>query len=253
MDPKTYLVLKKELFEHPYGADGEYTVSRLFKIYTTYEFNKMSDIHKDHKSFMYFVYNNIDCFDLTRDKDGNISPEEKKSVTSMARYLSLHLESLYNKHYHDQRREQEKFVEMVEKIVGNNKINILEVGSGSVPYSSILLANDLDGISSMDEFLVSDESLKSFNINPLNRYFTEKDSVSDYDLIIGQKPCSAIAEIVKKCGKENKPYFLQLCQCNSPTNDLTGWKDYLTALDHKIRFSIRCNYAYNLDSPMIME
>lgn len=253
MDTKTYLILKKELFEHPYGIDGEYTVSKLFKIYTIYEFNKMSDMYKDHKSFMYFVYNNLDCFNLSRDSNGNILPEEKKSITSMARYLSLHLESIFNKHYHDQRREQEKFVEMVEKIVGNSKINILEVGSGSIPYSSILLADDLDGISSMDEFVVSNESLKSFKINPINRYFTEKDTISEYDMIVGQKPCSAIAEIVKKCGKENKPYFLQLCECNSPTNDLHGWKDYLTAIDHNIKFSTRYKYAYNLDSSMTIE
>lgn len=247
MDPKTYLVLKKELFEHPYGIYGEYTVSKLFKIYTMYEFTKMSDLHKEHKSFMYFVYDNIDYFNLTRDNEGNILPEEKKSVTSMARYLSLHLESLYSKHFEDRRREQEQFVEKVEKIVGYGPSNILEVGSGSIPYSSILLAHDLGKISSMDEFVVSDESLQSFNITPHNHYFTEKDTISEYDIVIGQKPCSAIAEIVRKCEKENKPYFLQLCQCNSPTNDINGWKRYLRALDHRIKFSNYSDYAYNLD------
>lgn len=250
MKIQTHLILIDELHRHDYGNSGEYDIQKLFKLYTTCEITAFEDIRKEHKAFLHFVYENIDKFKgLTREADGSISKEEEKSLVSMARYLTIRLEALHSKFYINQRYDQENFAETVAKIIGNNKVNLLEVGSGEVPYSSILLAHDLGKITSMDHFLLSDESLKSLNVNPINDYFNKDTDISDFGFIVGQRPCSVIAEIVKQCTKDKKPYFLQLCECNSPTHDIDGWQKYLKLFDPKIKFSKRSYYAYNLDSP----
>lgn len=249
MNTHTHLMLMNELFNHPYGTSGEYDIIKLFKIYTSYEVKSFNDIYKEHKNFLYFVHDNIELFTgAPRDAQGKMSSEDERSIIHMARYLSLKLNSLHSKFYEAHRKDQEAFVDVVEKIIGNSKINLLEVGSGALPYSSILLAHDIGKMSSMDQFIISHESLESLDINPIDKYFDKDTEISAYDFIVGQKPCSAIGEIVRKCGKSKKPYFLQLCECDAPSHNLKSWEGYLKLFDPNIKFSQNTNYAYNLDA-----
>ena len=252
MNARTHLVLINELKSHPYGISGDYDVMQLFKIYTTCELTSFTDIYKDHKKFLHFVHDHINLFsEVTRNEKNEIIKEDVESIIRMARYLSLKLNSLHSKYFESYRREQEDFVNTVEKMIGNSKINLLEVGSGSIPYSSILLAKDMGQISSMDQFLMSKASLKQLNINAIEKHFDNDTDISTYDFIVGQKPCSAIGEIVRKCGKTKTPYYLQLCTCKAPSHTLASWEGYLRMLDPNIKFTHDSTHAYNLDSPFL--
>ena len=247
----TYLTLIHELQQHPYGIGEEYNVENLFRIYSKLEINSFADLYKDHKSFYTFVLKNANRFnDIEHTKDGNIPPEMFRTIKASARHLYFTMDSIKNKYYSDYHKDQEKFVKLVEDIIDSSRPKILEVGSGSIPYSSILLAHDIGRISSMDHFAISAKSLDKLYITPYNRFFTNNEDISNYDLIIGQRPCSAISDIVTTCTNAKKSYLLQLCGCNSPTKLPSGWIEYLSDIDPSIKFSFDNNeiYACNLDN-----
>ena len=252
MDLKTYILLKNELMNHAYGINGEYDIDKLFKIYSTNEIKEFKDLSKDHKLFYDFVVKNIDFFSNTTPDiiTGKPCDQDKVTLRALARHLCSEITTLKSKYFSEYRHSQESFVKTIEQIVGNTPTKILEVGSGRIPYSSILLAQDIDGVASMDKFSLSNESLKALNVNPYDEYFTDASDISNHEFIIGKKPCSAIKEIVKKCTIARKPYFLELCSCEAPANDLFSWKTILKNFDQKIQFSKDGHYAYNLDTPI---
>lgn len=247
----TYLTLKKELEDHDYGFYGKYDIEHLFKVYTSLEFTKYSEFFEHNKfDFRDFVKENIEYFTIgvDRDSSGNISKHDSIALLNTANKLACDLGIINNSFMDYYRREQEDFVKVVEHYIGSNKPKILEVGSGRVPYSSIVLAQDFDNLTSMDRFILSDETLKNLNINPLDRYFNHPlDNVNDYDLVIGNKPCSAIESIVASCAVAKKPYFLKLCGCDAPHGLTKNWAPILKKHDPKIRFSKNYVFACNLD------
>ena len=139
-----------------------------------------------------------------------------------------------------------------------NNAHILDVGPGKVPYSSLSLATSTKKVSAMDEsFLFANESLRAMNVNPLETYFDKNTNTDDFDFVVGSYPCSAIPYIVSKCSKENKPYFLKLCDCaiNDKTLEILdefaasgmySWKKILPVLDPKIKFFD--DYAFNIEA-----
>ena len=38
--------------------------------------------------------------------------------------------------------------------------------------------------------------------------------ISDYDIVVGRAPCTAIVPIVTLCKEANKPYIILLCDCD---------------------------------------
>ena len=251
MDTKTFLILKQELKDHLYGIDSEYNVERLFRIYSELNISSFNDLYRDHKDFYNFIISNIDNFrGITRTDDGKLPNEVYRTVKASARHLYNILDSIRSKHYSDYHKDQEKFVKLIEDTINSSRPKILEVGSGSIPYSSILLAHDIGRISSMDHFALSTKSLEKLDITAYNRFFTNNEDISNYDLIIGQRPCSAISDIVTTCTNAKKSYLLQLCGCNSPTKLPSGWIEYLSDIDPSIKFSFDNNeiYACNLDN-----
>lgn len=89
------------------------------------------------------------------------------------------------------------------------------------------------------------------NVVGLQQYFDKKTPISDYDIIVGRAPCTAIKPIVESCSNENKPYFLLLCDCALPEAAKTdaetlGWEKILPVIDPHIRFHGR--YAFNIDA-----
>ena len=116
--------------------------------------------------------------------------------------------------------EQSKYAEIVKNLSPSKNSRILDVGTGTVPFSSILLGRDMPNISAMDEyFWFSDESLKNMNVTALKEYFTPKTPIDNYDMIVGRAPCTAIDSIVYLCSKYKKPYFIETCECNVPSLD----------------------------------
>jgi len=245
MNTSTYMILKKELQDTYQQTEETSLILNLFKLYTSREFTKFSDITKTHLSFYDFCNYNMNL--ILEKITGENKEQSKKTILAEAKHLCFRLESLTSKYYDSYHKEQEQFVKMVETIVGSESCSILEVGSGDVPYSSILLGRSLNKISSMDKFIISNESLSSLGITPFDQYFDTETPVDSYDLVVGQKPCSAIKPIVKNCTNSKIPYFLQLCECNSPARDLSSWKEILALYDPNIKFSKNCEYAYNLN------
>jgi len=147
--------------------------------------------------------------------------------------------------------EVQEFAEIVKTLFPQKADGrLLDVGAGSVPMSSILLGKEIKKVDSMDEhFLFTKETLQKFNVCGISQLFGEKTSVYDYDMVVGRFPCSAIVHIVSQCVKANKPYFIELCDCNLPQGEIKqagwwGWVDVLQKFDERIQFY--SGYAYNI-------
>ena len=99
-------------------------------------------------------------------------------------------------------------------------------------------------------FYLSLQALKNMNVKGITEYFTNETDTSDYDLIVGRAPCSAIKPIVVACKKSNKPYIILLCDCALPApfkadTESLGWENVLPDIDPNIRFYGQ--FAYNID------
>jgi len=145
------------------------------------------------------------------------------------------------------------YIRMIEYFI-NKDTKVLDVGAGSFPLSSIKLAKKHPNISAMDKFILSDELIRRFNVEPKNEYFDLKTNISDYDMVVGLKPCFAIGQIVEKCKNEGKSYFLHLCNCGASDYSLSrfktlvgDWKQILPIIDKDVKFATV--YATNMDIP----
>lgn len=133
----------------------------------------------------------------------------------------------------EERNIYKKCLDIINKEYGFEQ-NILEIGAGAIPILSMYIDQiQHDGtITAFDKYLVPN---KLGNIKIHKRNFTEKDSVKNYDLVVGVYPCEASYLIIKKASEENKDMFLLACDCthfssgylqfNMP--DLDDWHDYL--------------------------
>lgn len=235
--------MKKEtefaLYEAMKKGDLTYMdIDSLFDIYSAVEITTLDDLYKDHHDFRTFIVDNIDLF-LNQERD------DRDIIPNLV-FLKLKcFIMISNKFYKRHKQYQEIFAKEIESLVGHDKsVKILEIGSGDVPVSSIILGHDGYDITSMDEFGVSPECLANFNVKSFRQLFNETTSVKDYDLVVGRRPCSAIDSIVTSCKRDEVPYFMKLCGCNSPTGNISGWRSVLTRLDDDITFN--STYAYNL-------
>ena len=133
---------------------------------------------------------------------------------------------------------------MRKRFVGFDKsVSILDVGPGRIPFSSILLAKDGYDVTAMDNFHLSDVCLSGLNVKSYRQFFNEKTNIKGFDVVVGRKPCSAIDGIVSAC-KGKTPYFMKMCPCETPNNNISYWKDILPGLDKGVKFYK--DYAYNL-------
>lgn len=250
MRKETERNLFNELKRHAYSTVGEYDLDRLFDVYTSTEIQKFEDLFETsiQKDFKDFLVENIELMrGLERDENGRVTAGKIKTIRSLACKKTFPLQMLTHYIYNELKEEQESYVELVEHIIGKQKTNLLDVGSGQVPYSSFLLAKDNVGtIHSMDKFGISKESIKRLGVLPHDEYFYSTMPIKNYDIIVGNKPCSAIPHIVSACVKNKKPYLIKLCPCEAPGYKIEGWKEYLPILDEKIKFD-EDDYAFNLD------
>lgn len=247
MKKETLSILKHELDTHEYANDGKYDIYRLFKIFTETEIEHYKDLFNANlaQEFKDFILNNLSKLrGLPRNPDGSIQELEILEARALAHKVSYPLVTLNTRFY---QRDQEHFVDNVEKAVGNTKPKILEVGSGVIPFSSFKLAQcNIGKISTMDKFYISNKSIENLDCTPYNEYFLSTTNIDDYDIVVANKACLAIEPIVKHCKEKNKPYLMKLCDCEAPGGTMQGWHDYLPQIDPNIKFGEK-DYAYNLD------
>ena len=123
--------------------------------------------------------------------------------------------------------------------------HLLDVGCGRVaPLSSINLAENTRLVSAMDKHLLSPTTLAKLGVNPIYGYFDQKTDVENYDFVTGRTPCGAIQSIVENCSSNNKPYFIETCDCQLPSEKT--WRQVLPEIDPNIKFFK--DYAFNVDA-----
>lgn len=232
----------KEIVAYMRNADmlQDEDVERLFEIYARNEIVKYSDLFRDHSTFHKLIESEMANVKMPTQEDYDIF---KLLAKHKARYF-LALNSIYFKHY---RHHQENWAKQVESLVGFDKdVKILEVGSGEVPYTSLIMAKDGYNITSIGEFQLPDECLERLHLKSYRGLFTETTKVKDFDVVVGRRPCSAIRPMVTNCAKEEVPYMIRLCACELPRQDIYDWRWILEKKDPNIRFSQ--SYVYNMDN-----
>lgn len=246
MDKKVLRYLKNYIKSHSYGRNADYTLQTLFQAYESRAIMSLDGLFVATQEFVQFLFKNKNKILKTIAPQNNIARNYFEKEFDQILFAFDHISDT------NQLNNQALFVKLSETLYDNANSKILDVGAGGIPLTSFLFTTSYDNVSSMDKFLLSDEFLKSQNIDPHNRYFTKHTDISSYDFVVGRKPCSAIPSIVERCAKENKPYFLELCGCHLDHMRLTdgstpdSWEQVLPDLDPNIAFIQ--NYAFNVDA-----
>ena len=241
IDKYEFEALQYYLATHKFGVGADYDFTDLYAMFASISIFSIEDIFLSPNRFKKFVTDNIDL----------IQPDS--SIMNKARVMSLldgKCKILTNKIKTFCGLTQQQFAEIVGKLSGTN-VTILDVGAGDFPYSSILLGDAKTSVSAMDrKFELPPDVLERLNVDPKLQYFTEGTDISKYDLVVGQRPCSAIEKMVKECVKQNKPYFIELCNCHIPPSKTPGkpavWSEILPDIDSYVRFY--GDYAFNIDA-----
>ncbi len=233
--------LREYINTHYYGegSSADYDFDKLFNMFSAITIFSIEDIFVSAQNFKQFILDNIDLIH----SNNNLTKERILSL------LTHKCEKLKKKILTYCGLTQQQFAEVITKLTGKNS-KILDVGAGEIPYSSILLAEN-SPVATMDKnFQLSNKTIKNLNVTPVEEYFTTGTKISDYDIVVGQRPCSAIANMVSECVKQNKPYFIELCNCHIPPSRTPGkpatWETVLPEIDAYVRFY--GDYAYNIDA-----
>lgn len=222
---------------------GDYTLFMLFQEYEKQTIQTLEGLYKTTEEFIKFLYRNRDKI-LKEVSYIEAADFEKEFDEIIYAFRHIANSASVNSTY--------EFVRLAETIYDDKSATILDVGAGAIPLSSFLFTTTFDEVYAMDKFLFSNEYLKAQGVNPINAYFKKDTNISNYDYIVGKCPCSAIPHIVKNSAKENKPYFLELCDCSLNSIVLPNgtipekWEDVLFDYDPNITFV--GSYALNIDA-----
>lgn len=180
----------------------------LYKVFFDASVRDIDQMKQSSKVFYSFLNNNIDLFDhYTEDA------ETKKEIFRLV-YNEIY-KAIYSA---TTSKIVKQFVGTVKDILPSKDMNLLDVGSGQIPYSSILFAKDLGEVTSMDKkFIVSIDGLRNFGVNAREEMFNVNTPIDQYDMVVGCTPCSAIDSMVYVCHKYKKPYYIVTCDCEMPT------------------------------------
>ena len=243
MDKRTIKFLKNYIKSHVYGRYADYTLQSLFRAYENREINTFDDVLIATQAFLTFLHINKKRI-LKKMKD-----IYKEDFDNELECLIRTFDIFSDPHILNS---QVKFVKIANVLYSPQNSKILDVGPGAFPITSYLFTDIYDDVHAMDKFLLSDDFLKSQNITPHSEFFTQLTDVSDYDYIVGKRPCSAIENIVTNSAKANKPYLIELCGCELDKYVLPDgthphtWEDILREIDPNISFVQ--DYAFNIDA-----
>ena len=237
--------LKEYFSTHPVEKSGNNDLIAHYKLFSAFDIKDLRDLSGSPNRYATFLNDNIHLIKTGK----SIAIGELPKIIEQARItLNRRLSSAMTKPVSD-------FSHIVADVSPNKKeSHVLDVGSGNVPYSSILLGKQFESVSTMDsEFLLSNAALDRMNVNAIDKFFTSSTNVKQYDIVVGKAPCSAIENIVRQCASEGKPYFIELCDCALPTKNYvagwSGWQDILPEIDEYVKFyTAGTTFAFNLDA-----
>ncbi len=241
MKVKDSIALRKIINSKEYN-ENNFNLNHIFKAFSTFAIKTPEDFTKAPDEFLNFITCNHDCFNFANEEDCNsffkAVPDFILSLNSFFKAGCALKHDAYT---------------ITAMSLAPNKENtaLLEVGAGSVPYSSISIARHMKDVSSIDKFSVSNDCLSNFNVKGIDGMFNEQTDVTPYDFVIAQRSCGAFEDIVKNSAQANKPYFLQLCNCElehiaKQTGVYRSWQQILPEYDNNIKFYD--NFAFNVDA-----
>ena len=238
-------LLAEYLAEHKFTSCVDFV--DFYKLFVELEVSSIPELTTSVQSFRTYLSEHID----------KIQTEDVVSHFRLTKTIEKSLSILSKKTEAILSPDQRVYVDIVSRLSGNNaKAKILDVGAGKIPISSILLGENHDEVAAMDSYFeISTPTLNKLHVTPISQYFKRTTSVEEFDFVAGNKPCSAIEAIVEACSKANKPYYIELCDCELPHKlDLEdklrypalGWETILPEIDNHIKFS--GPIAYNIDA-----
>ncbi len=208
------------LIQSGIGIDDIY---KIYQVLYDREFFSRSDFDKDYTWFRDLVLEHLDDIVV-----GSSSKDRFVKKVWIEKYIRISptFNWIFNSHPASFQKQNE-FADTVADIVGKGNYKILEVGCGAIPYASMCLAEEYGYVKALDTALekgVQHDVLSRMCIDSSPVYFGLNVSLSDVDLVVGQKPCPSIEMIVDRCVNEGKPYIIEACNCGEPDG---GWKKYL--------------------------
>ena len=251
MKKTTEIILDRELRsgKYYYGDNSGVGLKfdELFTKYIMSEFDSVDDFYKAFNvssvrdcEFYKFVFGYTNEFGISKKalkESGYDSPEllVGQDLAMVLRGVIINNRGLKN---------IEKFVNMALGVTSGGML--LDVGSGTImPDSSLVFAKNLGEVYSMDKFYLDDlNRFEKLGVHLLNEYFDNNTDISRFDRIVTKAGCTAIKPIVEQCAnQDSKEYFIEMCDCCSPRNGLTGFVEYLKEKDKSLRhFVVRQEY-----------
>lgn len=240
MEIKDIMFFRQLVKSQPYNSQN-FNLDNLFRAYSSEQIFSIEDFAKVPDEFAQLVMSIKDCYSFERPEDRLDFERDFSGYTTM-------LKNIFKPRHFI--REDKYTLAVKELAPSKQQTKILEVGSGQVPHSSIILAKECKNVSSMDKFIMSPTCLERLGVQAIHGYFNSSTDVSDFDFVVGQRPCSAIESMVATCQQDNKPYFIELCDCN--LNEIAkrdgvyrNWQQILPSIDPDVKFVD--NVAFNVD------
>lgn len=142
------------------------------------------------------------------------------------------------------------FANFISDVYGTDG-NILEVGCGIFPALAFYLdelqrRRGKGTITAYDPYLFKGQL---GNVKAVRKKFDEKESLKNYDLIIGMKPCNATSMIIRRANDAIKPFAIIQCDC-SHEGDYYDEADETLPRD-MILNEILLPHSYEVYSPLI--
>lgn len=198
-------ILRDYLTKHKLVTLTDYWA--FYREFSKYEVNSVKSFRNSYKSFYNFLMRNIDLQASTLGE----KLKAKEGIDRASNYLESQISGTLDPQY-------QRYVGFVNELLSSPKNNVLDVGAGSMPGSSILLGETHRSVTSMDRtFDIAPSSLKKMNVQTKEEFFSDDTDISSYDAVTGRHPCSAILSMVRSASKANKPYIIALCDCEKPT------------------------------------
>ncbi len=242
MNKQSKDLIREFMATHTFGTNADYNFEELYNLFATLEVSNVESLLSSPDEFYDFVIENIA---LIKSKQPLLQYTLKIALERFNSRLIQKLEYAFS-------TSNAMFAKTVNDLAPSKESKILDVGSGEIPSSSILLGGLKHKVTTMDSLIIlPKDALSNLNVTLDKRYFGKNTPVSNFDFIVGKYPCGAIIPIVEECAKANKPYLIKLCNHNIPnfhfdTKDWReGWKRILPDIDSYIRFYDE--YAFNID------
>ncbi len=113
---------------------------------------------------------------------------------------------------------------------------IIEVGCGYIPIlASIFKESNYNIIAIDSKILITNYK----NVLTLEHDLSKKFNLSNYDLVVGFRPCNITENIIDMCDKYKKDFIIYLCPCIHVPKDknivISSYQDWLNYIIKKVK------------------